>query len=258
MWRQGSMGSGDRHGGARRDARRFVLDGGGRTGAHGERARCLGANRRRADARLGRLSGPCRARGPSNLAGTSPTTSTRRSGSRSLRPAGIGATAAAPCRSSPTTSITVSCTARTEDYFLRDPAIASQECEEAPEPAVGRSAHELATWLEDAPGLAASGSTPVSIGGLDGVRIDLRLDPGWEQTCPFSEPLPAVPLVYRSAEVGGYHWVMVPDQTMRWYILDTEEGVIIVDIEDSPAGAPRDELLQTGDEIVQTLAFSQP
>ena len=143
-------------------------------------------------------------------------------------------------------------------YFLRDPAIAAQDCEEAPEPGVGRSANELAAWLEAAPGLAASGSTPVSVGGLDGVRIDLRLDPGWERTCPFTEPLPAVPLVFRGADVGGYHWVLVPDQRMRWYILDTGDGVIVVDIEDAPAGAPRDELLQTGDQIVHTLAFSQP
>ena len=44
---------------------------------------------------------------------------------------------------------------------------------------------------------------------------------------------------------------------MRWYILDAGDGVIVVDIEDSPDGAPRDEMLQTGDQVVRTLAFSQ-
>ena len=141
-------------------------------------------------------------------------------------------------------------------YFLRDPAIASQDCEEAPEPGVGRSADELAAWLEDAPGLQVSGSAPVSIGGLDGIRVDLEIDPRGSRHVPSASLCRAVPLVFRGAAVGGYHWAMVPEQSMRWYILDTEDGVIIVDIEDAPAGAPHDELLQTGEAIVESLEFS--
>jgi hypothetical protein len=142
-------------------------------------------------------------------------------------------------------------------YLLRDPRIASQDCEETEEPGVGGTAEELAAWLRNAPGLVASDPTHVSVGGLEGLRLDLRIDPQREQTCPFTDPVPAVPLVYRGAKVGGYHWVLVPHQTMRWYILDTDDGVIVVDIEDAPAGEPRDELLETGDAIVQTMVFSQ-
>ena len=42
------------------------------------------------------------------------------------------------------------------------------------EPGVGRSAGELVAWLESAPGLAVSEPTPVTVGGLDGVRLDLQ------------------------------------------------------------------------------------
>lgn len=58
--------------------------------------------------------------------------------------------------------------------------------------------------------------------------------------------------------LGGYHWAIVPDQSMRWYILDSDEGVLIVDIEDGPDGLSHDELLQTGTEIVESFAFSSP
>ena len=132
-------------------------------------------------------------------------------------------------------------------YFLRDPAIASQDCEEAPEPGVGRSADELAAWLEDAPGLPGERVGPRVVGGLDGVRAGPLDRPSLGADMSL-QPAPADPasVPFRGAAVGGYHWAMVPEQSMRWYILDTEDGVIIVDIEDAPAGAPHDELLADG------------
>lgn len=141
-------------------------------------------------------------------------------------------------------------------YFLRDPAIASQDCEETAEKGVGRSVEDLVAWLEAAPGLSVSEPTPVTVGGLDGTMLDLQLDPAWTEGCPFSEGLPTVPLIFRGTDVGGYHWGIAPDQSMRWYLLETEDGVIIVDVEDNPQGLPRDEMLQTSGAIVDSLVFS--
>lgn len=141
-------------------------------------------------------------------------------------------------------------------YFFRDPAIASQDCEEAEERGVGRSVDDLVAWLEAAPGLTVSEPTPVTVGGLEGAMLDLKLDPAWTETCFFSEPLPAVPLIFRGGDLGGYHWAIVPDQLMRWYILETEDGVIIVDLEDNPQGLSRAELLQTGGDIVDSVVFT--
>ena len=122
------------------------------------------------------------------------------------------------------------------------------------EPRIGAQAS--AAHTEEGLALAVTQPTPVTIGGLDGVRIDLQVDPAWERTCPFSEGLPAVPLIFRGADIGGYHWAIVRGQWMRWYILETGDGVIIVDVEDAPTGASRDELLKSTDEIVGSLEFS--
>ena len=143
-------------------------------------------------------------------------------------------------------------------YFLLDPAIASSDCKEVEEPGVGRSVGDIVAWLESAQGLALSEPKPVTVGGLDGVQLDLRLDPAWKKTCDFSEGLPAVPLVIRRADVGGYHLAIFPDMSMRWYILDSGDGAMIVDIDDGPSGLSRDDLLSAGGEIVDSLAFSSP
>jgi hypothetical protein len=43
---------------------------------------------------------------------------------------------------------------------------------------------------------------------------------------------------------------------MRWFILDSEDGVIIVDLEDDPGGLAHDDLVQTGGQIVDSFVFS--
>lgn len=144
-------------------------------------------------------------------------------------------------------------------YFFMDPAIASQDCTDAAEPGVGRSADELAAWLEAAPGLAVSDPTPVTVGGLSGVQLDLQLDPGWKKTCFYSDGKPTVPLIFSGADIGGYNWAISGIKPwMRWYILDSDQGAIIVDIEDNPGGASREELIRTGTGIVDSIAFSPP
>jgi hypothetical protein len=143
-------------------------------------------------------------------------------------------------------------------YFLLDPAIASQDCTDSAEPGVGRSVDDLVAWLEAAPGLAVSEPAPVTVGGLDGFQLDIELDSAWTQPCSWSERLPAVPLVFRKTQRGGYNWTMVQGQSMRWYILDSADGVIIVDIEDNPGGRSQNELFRTGSEIVDSMVFSPP
>jgi hypothetical protein len=144
-------------------------------------------------------------------------------------------------------------------YFFAEPAIASSDCEEAEEPDVGRSVDGLVGWLESAPGLMVSEPLAVTVGGLDGVQLDLQLDPAWKETCAFSEPLPTVPLIIRRAEIGGYAVGMLPDVSMRWYVLDRGDGgVMIVDIDDGPSGMSHDELLRSAGAVVDSFSFSRP
>ena len=43
---------------------------------------------------------------------------------------------------------------------------------------------------------------------------------------------------------------------MRWFILDSEDGIIIVDIEDSPGGLSHDDFLEAATPVVESFAFS--
>jgi len=142
--------------------------------------------------------------------------------------------------------------------FFLDPVISSQGCEDGAEAGVGRSVDDLVAWLEAAPGLTTSNRTPVTVGGLDGIRLDLEIDPEWDRTCFFSEGKPVVPLVYSSAFPGGYNWAILPEMSMRWYVLSAGNRVLIVDVEDNPKGLSHDELFRNGDEVVGSMVFSSP
>jgi hypothetical protein len=147
--------------------------------------------------------------------------------------------------------------ADTINFFL-DPVIAAQDCKDGPQPGVERSVDDLVTWLQAAPGLMTSEGTPITIGGLNGVRLDLKVDPHWDRTCFYSEGRPVVPLIYSSAFPGGYNWAISPPTSMRWFLLDAGNRVLIVDIEDNPKGLSRDALFETGTEIVESFVFSPP
>jgi hypothetical protein len=140
--------------------------------------------------------------------------------------------------------------------FLPHPAIATRDCEDTEDPNIGRSVDDLVGWLEDAPGLVVSEPIPVDVGGLRGMQLDLELDPTWKRTCFWSEGLPAVPLVDHEAANGAYNVAMVPEVSMRWYVLDTEDGVLIIDIDDGPNDLPHEEMFRTGTEIVDSFVFS--
>jgi hypothetical protein len=141
-------------------------------------------------------------------------------------------------------------------YLMHDPTIASRDCEESSEPGVGRSVSDLVGWLESAPGLTASEPIPVTVGGLEGMQLDIEIDPEWKRTCPFSEGLPAVPLIFNgAAPLGGYHWAIVPDQSLRWFILDSEDGVVIVNVEDDPGGLDHDDFLEAAIPVVESFGF---
>ena len=143
-------------------------------------------------------------------------------------------------------------------YLLHDPTIAAKNCEDSSEPGVGRSVNDLVAWLENAPGLVVTEPAPVAIGGLEGMQLDIEIDPAWKRTCFWSEELPAVPLIFNGSDLGGYNWAILPDQSMRWYILESDDGVIIIDIDDGPDNLSHKDLLSTGVEIVDSLAFSSP
>ena len=141
-------------------------------------------------------------------------------------------------------------------YVLLAPRAASSTCEEVPEPGVGRTADKLADWLEQRAGLDVTGRKPVTIGGLRGVQLDIAMDPAWTKTCPFSEGLPAVPLIVRNSEFAGYHFALVPGLSQRWFLLPWDGGVILIDIDNSRGRMTADALIEAATPIVESFGFS--
>ena len=143
-------------------------------------------------------------------------------------------------------------------YFLADPTIASRNCEDSSMPGVGHSMGDIVGWLGSAPGLKVTEPTPVTIGGLEGTRLDIELDPTWKRTCFYSEGLPTVPLIFNGSELGGYNVPILPDISMRWYVLESDAGVLVIDLDDGPNDLTHDELLRVGGAIVDSFVFDEP
>jgi hypothetical protein len=76
-----------------------------------------------------------------------------------------------------------------------DLVVARADCGEESEPGVGTTASAMVQALAARPGLDTTEPTPVTIGGLAGYTIDIRMAPDWKTTCPFSGGEPTVPLV---------------------------------------------------------------
>ena len=142
-----------------------------------------------------------------------------------------------------------------DDRYLgiyRDIAV-PQECEEAPEPGIGQTPAELAEWLTSHPGLVTSEPEQVSIGGLDGLFVDISLDPGWTTVCPYSGGQPVVPFIIGGG-VSGLHHVILPGFEERLYLLEYEGGNVAIEV--GPEGSSLDEYLTEVQPIIESLEFS--
>lgn len=95
-----------------------------------------------------------------------------------------------------------------------------------------KSTADIMRWLRQNPGIVATAQTVVTIGGLAGQVIDLRLAPGWTQTCPFSQGAPVVPFITGVGRSRFDH-VLMPGQLTRLYLLDYAGRVLAIEVADS-------------------------
>jgi hypothetical protein len=142
-------------------------------------------------------------------------------------------------------------------HLFRDPNPASQDasCPETAQAGVGGSSKELVAWIRSLPGLVASDPTPITIGGLSGVTLDLGIKDGWKASCPFANGLPTVPLFVGAK--GEYRWVVAGNERLRLAVLDAPSGTVVVDV-DAFDGTVIDDLLAAADPIVKSFTFAKP
>jgi hypothetical protein len=130
------------------------------------------------------------------------------------------------------------------------------DCPAEPDPSVGRSVDELVAWLTALPGVVASEPVPVTIGGLDGYRLDLSMDPAWTATCPFSQGQPTRP-IFTDASAGDFHWALGPGTKERNYLLNSADGrALLIDIE-AQDGGTFESLVDEATGVVESMVFTR-
>ena len=131
-------------------------------------------------------------------------------------------------------------------------AVAPMECDEAPQPGVGHTVEDLTEWLTSHPGLITTEPEPVSVGGLDGVFLDITLDPSWTTTCPYSNGQPVVPFIMGGDE-AAFHHVINPGFEERLYLLANGSSNIAIEV--GPEGDSLQNYLPEVGPIIDDLQF---
>jgi tRNA A-37 threonylcarbamoyl transferase component Bud32 len=117
-----------------------------------------------------------------------------------------------------------------------------------------RSAAAYVRWLVNNPALSVTGPKPVTVGGLSGYVVDLRVRPSWTKTCPWSHGLPE-PQIIRGVEPTFSRMIntlLPPPFVMRLYLLDYNHATLGIEI-DEVAGSSK---LDAYSAFVKTFHFA--
>jgi hypothetical protein len=144
-------------------------------------------------------------------------------------------------------------------FLFRDPLAHSQapDCPMAADPRIGTSPAALTSWIASLPGLDAPEPTPVTVGGLDGYRLEVHIASTWKHPCPYSDGEPIVPLIVGSVPGSGPDWG-VGATGMLIYVLDAGGGGRIwMDVE---AGDRMtfDDTVKRAMPVIDSIEFAAP
>jgi serine/threonine-protein kinase len=116
-----------------------------------------------------------------------------------------------------------------------------------------RSAAEYVRWLQGWPGVSVLRMKRVSVGGLSGFVLDLRIRGDWKKPCKWSQHQPAVQIVhgvaptYPSMITNLWPWRSVT----RLYLLDYKHATLGIEIDEIGGGGR----LDAYDRVVKSFRF---
>jgi hypothetical protein len=106
-------------------------------------------------------------------------------------------------------------------------------------------------WMTKNPGLVVTGDQAVSVGGLSGRVVDLRVAKTWKETCEGSN-IPTVTLESGSSPSSLIHGIL-KGMAWRMYLLSYHGSVLAVEVDDIHDA----HLLDTYSNVVNTFDFHQ-
>jgi hypothetical protein len=127
-------------------------------------------------------------------------------------------------------------------------------CGPQQDPTVDGTVDAMSQWITSHPGLVTTQPEPVEVGGLQGVVIDISLDPSWTSTCPDEQGLPFVVLLTNGVP-GGDHVAISPNSPTRLYLLEHSTGVIVIAVDASEPGQSLQQLAAFATPILDKIHF---
>lgn len=140
--------------------------------------------------------------------------------------------------------------------IYQDAAAAALNCAEAPEQGVGRTPEALVAWYQSVPALTVTPPVPVTVGGLEGLQIDLALADGASADMCTYGPYAGVPLIIGSG-VSQMHHVLLDELEVRLVILARGEGNVTLEITNVSEQHPSDEFRASLQPILDSLVFAR-
>jgi serine/threonine-protein kinase len=116
-----------------------------------------------------------------------------------------------------------------------------------------RSAAAYVRWLRANPGLSVTRLHPITVGGLSGFVLDLRIRSNWRKTCKWSQGMPAVQLIHGVSPTYPQmiHGMLPQPFVMRLYLLDYKKATLGIEIDEIEGSSK----LAAYDAVVKTFRF---
>ena len=108
------------------------------------------------------------------------------------------------------------------------------------EPGVAHTPQAIAAEFASRPGLTTTTPTPVSVGGLQGLVLNIGMAADWTGTCFYSDGGPAVQLTLGLPPTEIAFSCCPPGYVIRLYLLGWNGGTLAIEVDDASDGAHLD------------------
>ena len=133
-------------------------------------------------------------------------------------------------------------------------------CADRPSSTVGRSASEIAGWIDGLAGVKVTAPrTKVTVAGLPAWRMDVRIASSWTLQCPWNTGSdPDRPLFTdATANNDGFDWGIPPHSSMRLWLVDLGDGrALMIDFE-SETQASFEKYVDDASTIVESFVLNR-